>query len=106
MKLQLLCVAAIIGLTSGCAEFRRNAGASAENDQNVLTGGPITGTRIKDLPAPVQRTLNDRSPSSEIADIDKTTKDGRMVYRIVFSEPGKNPTLFIADDGSIMEKMK
>src|SRR6267154_886203 len=103
MRVTFLWAAIIIGLTSGCAEFRGNMGASGENDQNVLTGGPVTGTRIKDLPEVVRQTIREKAPSAEIAGIDKQTEDGRLIYKITLSVPGRNPSLYIADDGTVMD---
>ena len=78
MKNQILCAIAVIGLATGCAEWRKHMGASKENDQNVLTGGPITGTKLTDLPKPVRNTLKEQAPTAEVADIDKQTKDGQF----------------------------
>jgi len=103
MKYQILCAVAAVALATGCAEMRKHAGASSENDQNVLTGGPVTGTRIKDLPSAVRETLKQRVPTAEVADIDKQTREGRTVYKISFMESGKNPAVYIAEDGTVME---
>ena len=105
MKVGLVFLVVLIVLT-GCSGFRKNAGGSAQNDQNVMTGGPVTGVRIADLPGPVQRVLRKAEPSAEVADIQQRTHDGRLVYRIVFSDPVRNPTMYIAEDGTIMENMK
>ncbi|HSU54919.1 MAG TPA: hypothetical protein VLT36_12750 [Candidatus Dormibacteraeota bacterium] len=102
MKIQILCLAATVALVSGCAEMRKNAGASAENDRSVLTGGPVTGTRIKDLPDAVRNTLQQRAPNAEVADIDKERENGQTFYKVSFAEPGKNPSLWIAEDGSVL----
>jgi len=77
----------------------------ASNDQNVLTGGPVTGTTIKDLPQPLKNTLKEKAPTAEIADIDKETQGGQVIYRITFSEPAKNPTMYISQDGAIVQNM-
>jgi hypothetical protein len=105
MKNQILCALASIALFAGCVEMRKHMGGGNDNDRNVLTGGPVTGTTIKDLPQPVKDTLKAKTPSSEIADIDKQTQGGRVIYRITFSEPGKNPTMYISQDGSIVQNM-
>ena len=103
MKTEILCALAAIALVTGCSETRKNMGASNENDRNVLTGGPVTGTRIKDLPTAVQDTLKQRFADAEVADIDKQNRDGRTVYKISFMQPGKNPTIYVAEDGSMVE---
>jgi hypothetical protein len=102
MKIQMLAVATALALITGCAENRKHMGAAAENDQNVLTGGPMTGTKINDLPPAVQRTLQERVGSAEIAGIDKEKEDGRVYYKISFIQPGKNPKMIIAEDGTIV----
>jgi len=102
MKIQILCAVAAVALITGCAETRKEMGASSENDQNVLTGGPVTGTRLKDLPQPVRDTLQSRMPTAEVSDIDKKTQNGRVVYKISFIEPGKNPSIYVAEDGSVV----
>ena len=83
--------------------MRKNMGAANENDQNVLTGGPVTGTRLSDLPEPVRQTLKQSVPTAEVADIDKQTLDGQVVYKISFAEPGKNPTIYISPDGKTVQ---
>ena len=105
MKLEILCLGAILCLTSGCANFGGHGRGAAETDSNVLTGGPVTGILIKDLPAPVRQVLKEKSPTAEVADISTRTRDGRFIYRIVFSEPAQNPTLYIAEDGTLMENL-
>jgi hypothetical protein len=105
MKLEVLCLSGLLALTSGCSHFRRNAGGAADNDQNVLTGGPVRGARVKDLPGPVRNVLKEQAPTAEVADISMRTRDGRLIYRVVFSEPARNPTLYIAEDGTLMENL-
>jgi hypothetical protein len=102
MKIQIVCLFAAVGLLAGCAESRQSMGASAENDQNVLTGGPVTGTTLKDLPSPVREALQKQMPRAEVADIDKTTRNGKVVYEISFAEPGKNPKVYISEDGQML----
>ena len=103
MKTQVLCMAAVVALACGCAQVRKDMGASAENDQNVLTGGPVTGTTIKDLPQPVKSTLQQQVPSAEISNITKENENGRIVYKISFLQPETHPTMFIGDDGQVVQ---
>jgi hypothetical protein len=102
MKIQLVGALAIAGvLLFGCTAERQKMGASAENDQNVLTGGPIVGTTISDLPQQVRDTLRQDMPHAEIADIEKTSQNGEIVYKISFLQPGANPTVWIGQDGKM-----
>jgi len=104
MKIQILCAVASAALLVGCSAMRNGMGG-AENDKNVLTGGPLSGTTINDLPQPVKNKLKELAPTAEIADIDKQTDGGRVIYRFTFSEPGRNPTMYIAEDGTIVQNM-
>ena len=106
MKTQLLCAVTSVALLVGCAEMRKHMGGGKDSDQNVMTGGPVTGTTLKDLPQPVKNTLKEKTPNAEVADIDKQTQGGRVIYRISFSEPGKNPTMYIAADGSVVQNLQ
>ena len=103
MNTRVFSALAILTLITGCAELRKHQGASFENNQDVLVGGPISGIRIKDLPPAVRGTLKQRVPTAEIADIDKQTKDGRVIYKIAFIEPAKDPTMYISEDGTVAQ---
>ena len=105
MKTRILCEIALAALLVGCSGMREGMGGGAENDKNVLTGGPVTGTTIKDLPEPVKNKLKELVPSAEIADIDKQTQGGRVIYRITFSESARNPTMYISQDGTLVQNM-
>ena len=102
MKIQLLCLISVIVLLAGCAETRERFGGAAETDQNVLTGGPMTGTTLMDLPQAVRYTLQRNAPNAEIADIDKTTRNGQVVYEISFTRPGSNPKIYVTEDGQLL----
>lgn len=92
-----------IGILAGCTETpEQNMGAAVDNDQNVLTGGPITGTTIDDLPAAVKETLKDQVPHAEIATIEKARRNGVTVYEFNFSEPDQYQTLYVRKDGVVV----
>jgi hypothetical protein len=99
--LPLLAAAALLAGCAGSHHHSTNMGASSDTDQNVLTGGPISGTMIRDLPHPVQQTLNRYEPGAEITDIAKLKRDNTIVYRINFMDPLHNPSLYIMDNGGI-----
>lgn len=73
-----------------------------DRDQNVLTGGPITGVTIQDLPSAVKDTLKQRVPHSEIVSITKSSRNGEAVYDISFVEADNTPEIYVADDGKVM----
>jgi hypothetical protein len=102
MKTPILCLCVAAGLVAGCANNGQHMGRAASNDHDVLTGGPTVGTTIQDLPQAVQDTLKTRAPHSEIDDINKTTRNGQVVYEIEFQEPGSNPELFVTEDGRVL----
>jgi hypothetical protein len=104
MKTQILCAMTSAALLVGCSGMREGMGG-AQNDRNVLTGGPVTGTTINDLPQPVKDRLKELAPTAEIADIDKQPQGGRVIYRITFTESGRNPTMYISQDGTIVQNI-
>ncbi len=99
MKMDFLCAVAALGLSCGCAGHK---GGTAQNDFNILTGGPVIGTTVNDLPPPVRDTLRQQLPAAEIADIDKQEIDGHVRYKISFSHPGTNSSVTISQDGNIL----
>jgi hypothetical protein len=75
---------------------------AAEGDHDVLTGGPVTGTTLADLPQAVRDTLKKRAPQGEVADIDRQVRDEKVIYKISFTNPAKNPALTISQDGKVI----
>lgn len=78
--------------TSG-TEIRESAGAEK----------PAHGLMLSDLPEPVQKTVKAEFPSDPVEKIQKESKDGKTVYSVHIKQEGKNPTLKIAEDGSIIK---
>jgi uncharacterized lipoprotein YajG len=101
MRCQILALMVATAMVAGCSETPQPMGADVDNDQNVLTGGPITGTTIQQLPSAVKETLKERVPHEEIAAIEKTRRDGRVVYDITFIDR-RDPELYLRDDGRVM----
>src|SRR4051812_26539313 len=103
MSNAMLCSLVVV-LTGGCTQLHMaQMGAPLEDDHNVLTGGPVLGTTLNDLPASVLDTLKERVPDAEIADIARRTNNGLVYFRISFMEPPKNPTLYISEAGKAIE---
>jgi hypothetical protein len=49
----------------------------------------------------VQNTVTAEAGTAEITEIDKVTANGRDIYRVRFRDPVTNPTLYVADDGTL-----
>lgn len=60
------------------------------------------GTKYTLLPTPVQRTITAMGGASEIRDINKIGQPIQDVYEVQFANPVKNPTLYVALDGSLV----
>jgi len=93
---------ATIAILAGCLHPREPMGAAADNDQNVLTGGPITGITLQDLPRAVKETLKIYVPHAEIADIDQSTNGQMPVYVFSFTRPDEAPKIGIAKNGRLL----
>jgi uncharacterized lipoprotein YajG len=97
----LLSIFAAAALLAGCSETPQFVGAAVDNDQNVLTGGPITGTTIDDLPAAVKQSLREHVPAAEIVSITKSRRDKRLVYDVSFANSDTRE-LYLRDDGKVL----
>jgi hypothetical protein len=102
MRPQILLIISVAAMVAGCKTLEPT-GSAIDNDQNVMTGGPITGTTIQDLPQAVKNTLEEEVPEAEIARMHKITDSkGNVSYEISFTEPGKTPKMYISEDGKIL----
>ena len=101
MRFNIFAFFAAVALLAGCSETPQYMGAAVDNDQNVLTGGPITGTTLQDLPAAVKETLKEQVPHAEIASIIKKRRDKNVVYEISFLN-SENPNIYLRDDGKVL----
>jgi hypothetical protein len=63
---------------------------------------PVPKLRIEDLPQPVQKTIRSEAADREIAAIHETALDGRKAYVAQFSESGRNPRVYVAEDGQVL----
>ena len=84
------------------SDMARPAGAL----ERLLTPTGATGTKFSALPPAAQKTLQAQAPNAEIADISRHDKDGRIIYEIEFRDKGKNPTIQIAEDGTVVQNLQ
>ena len=74
--------------------------------QKMLTPTGAVGTPFSSLPEPAQKTIQSQAPNAQIAGISRHEVNGRVIYEVEFSEPGKNPTIKVADDGTLVQNLQ
>ena len=74
--------------------------------ERALTSTGAVGTKLSALPEKAQITIKAKAPEAEIADISRQEKDGRVIYVVAFKDKGKNPTLQVADDGTVVQELQ
>jgi hypothetical protein len=95
---------AVIILSTGCAETRVSEKPAAE----VVAKPPVVystnspGSKFALLPSAVQRTITAQAGAAEIKDINKVAGASREVYEIKFRDTALNPTLYVAEDGTLI----
>jgi len=83
-------------------ELPRTAGTI----ERALTPTGATGTKLSALPEKVQKTIQSTAPGAPISDISRHEKDGRVIYEIQFQEKGKNPSIRVAEDGTLVQDLQ
>jgi uncharacterized membrane protein YkoI len=74
--------------------------------ERALTPTGATGTKFSSLPEAAQKTIQSKAPNAEIADISRHERDGRVIYEIEFKDKGKNPTMQVAEDGTVVQNLQ
>lgn len=74
--------------------------------ERMLTPTGATGTSYSSLPESVQKTIKAQAPNAQISSISRHEDNGRTIYEISFQDQGKNPTMKIADDGTLVQPLQ
>ncbi|HWD91453.1 MAG TPA: hypothetical protein VG938_03805 [Verrucomicrobiae bacterium] len=101
LRIKIFILTTALALAAGCTQTPQFQGAAVDNDQNVLTGGPITGVTIDDLPKSVKNALKQRVPHAEIAGITRTRVDHHAIYEVSFIDADTYAPLRLRDDGQV-----
>lgn len=90
------------GPNAGETPPERRAGTGARTGPSV--GVPVgnSESQLQSLPEPVQKTVRAQADNRRIANFEEETSDGRTVYEIEFAEPGLNPQIQVAADGTLI----
>lgn len=73
--------------------------------QRTLTPTGAVGTPFSALPEAAQKTILARAPQTEVTGISRHDKDGRVIYEVEFADQGKNPTMRVAEDGTLVQDL-
>lgn len=76
------------------------AGALAEIKANIKSGK----VQLSGLPEAAQRTVRAQTGGAAIDDIDRETKDGRVIYEVGFKRDGKHQEIRVGEDGALIQK--
>ena len=74
--------------------------------QRILTPTGAVGTQLSALPEAAQKTIQKQAPDAPIAGISRHDVNGRTIYEVEFKDQGKNPTIKVADDGSLVQSLQ
>lgn len=76
------------------------AGAPVDKP-NVITGGPVSGITLNDLPTPVVKAIQRQAPDAEVDTILKEVHKDQTSYVITFKDH-MHSTLHLASDGTAL----
>jgi len=74
--------------------------------KKALTPTGAVGSDFSALPENVQKTIKAHAPDAPIAGITRETDNGRTIYDISFQDEGKNPSIKVADDGTLVQSLQ
>src|SRR4051812_392859 len=95
MKKQIIAMMAMAALFVGCSDNNGRSGPAAKN-ANVAAD-------FNNLPSAVKAAVNREVPNGIVDKISTETRDGRMVYKIKFQDPGINPAIWVTGEGNIIK---
>jgi uncharacterized membrane protein YkoI len=81
-------------------------GKQAGMIDRLLTPTGSAGTPFSALPVAVQKTIQAQAPNAQVANISRHEENGRTIYEIEFKDQGKNPTIKIAEDGTLVQNLQ
>jgi hypothetical protein len=93
----ILAVAAV--LLTGCRSTKPETAAKTATVPQP-TSSP--GSKYALLPRAVQHTITSQAGAAEIKDINKVPGEDQDYYEITFREPATTPTMYVAEDGTLL----
>ena len=74
--------------------------------QRLLTPTGAVGTPFSALPEAAQKAIQSHAPNAQIAGISRHEENGRVIYEVEFKDQGKNPTMKVAEDGTLVQTLQ
>ena len=74
--------------------------------QRLLTPTGAVGTPFSALPEAAQKAIQAHAPNAQIASITRHDENGRVIYEVEFKDQGKNPTMKVAEDGTLVQTLQ
>ena len=62
-------------------------------------------SELSALPLPVQKAINENAPKAEVSSIRRNEQNGRIYYDIEYAGKKENPTIQVAEDGSVVRAL-
>ena len=81
-------------------------GKAAKSVSRALAPTGAVGSQYSALPEPVQKTIQQHAPPDQIANISRHEDNGQVIYEVEFQEPGKNPSIQVAQDGTLVQNLQ
>ena len=101
-------IALALAFVCGCASHTKSKaqGAEAAKAAQSPYREPLStpGARFGSLPGVVQATVLSEAGTASIYDILQDNSSGRMVYKIFFVDAHNYPPLWVASDGSVLNR--
>src|SRR5436189_126848 len=93
IKVYVVTLIAAAGLAVGC-------------NQSVESNSQAFNTLPPAVQKSVQKTIQAHAPESQIADIERHSDNGRVIYEVSFQDTGKNPSIKVAEDGTLVQSLQ
>jgi hypothetical protein len=84
-------------------EYLDVAMGAPQETVGMLTGGPVTGVTLSDLPPKVVKAIQRNAPDAEIDFITKETKGDQVTYIINFKNH-THPVLYLSQEGTVLKE--
>ena len=88
------------------SDMPSNPNGLVQDVKKALTPTGAVGTKFSALPEAVQKTIQAHAPESQIADISRHSDNGRVIYEVSFEDTGKNPSIKVAEDGTLVQTLQ